>query len=182
MADNFTIYGLSDPRQPAVLKYIGQTAVHYRKRGCDHVAQAKFRLKRNIKMPPVMQWILELDAEGLEPVTTPLFFFEEREEAVEAERYLVTHPNINPYLLNIGSYRGGRPPQRIDGRNKRAPVPKMTRPAATQQAWETSAANRRLYRAFIGAPHPEVGLQHPLNRPWAYRTPRITYKEWKELT
>lgn len=63
-----TIYALSDPRKPQLIRYIGKTTQRLRKREYSHLVDAKRDSKQNRRA----NWINKLTREGVRPIAWPI--------------------------------------------------------------------------------------------------------------
>lgn len=157
-----TVYCLADPRAPHIMRYVGRTSAHYKKRLSDHIAAAKFHPPE--KHNAVMRWLAELDSEGIRAVSSPLGIYDSDVVAEQVEAYFIdAHRGL---LLNDprAHTRGGRPVGSTDS------------PAAIRrkkEAWQREGGKRQRIaaqkeasirrRAEMGYPHPELYASHPLN-------------------
>lgn len=156
----YTVYGLSDPRTPDILRYVGRTSAHHKKRTSDHIAAARFREPDD--RPPVMVWLAELDEQGIRAMSTVLGIYDSDAQAEQVESALIE--TFKGLLLNSprGNTRSGRP---VGSRDKPGAIERK------KQAWEQSVQLRKRSqqvavvrrRQELGYPYPELPALHPLN-------------------
>lgn len=87
---NHYVYALSSPDEPNIIRYIGRTGVHPRKRWADHISATRFKIKRGLGLSPVMAWIEDLLVEDKIPDYYVLGTFPDEEQAIATEMTLIS--------------------------------------------------------------------------------------------
>lgn len=91
------IYALSDPRNPRVPKYIGQTCNRLRTRLCAHLSDSR-RPENGIR--PVCAWVHDLEMEGLVPIIYSLEVAK-KEALIDREHHWIMFFRPLGTILNV---------------------------------------------------------------------------------
>lgn len=153
----FTVYALSHPDEPNLIRYVGRTGVDPRKRLSDHISATKFRVKNGIQMPPVMHWIQDLLLEHKRPIITTLSRCKTEDAAISAEMTLIrtlTGTILNSPLIMycVGGKKLGHHDTPEAVRNKRLARAEVKTPEYHIKVREEQ-----------GYPRPDLSISHPEN-------------------
>lgn len=100
---NVTIYGLSDPRQPGLLWYVGRAVCPERRYRAHCAARWRGRGRKD-------QWIALLYSCGLKPSLHILANVPTDAEAIIAEQFWIDKARAqNPLIFNVASAQGEKP-------------------------------------------------------------------------
>lgn len=146
----FSVYGLFDPEEPEVLKYIGSTSAQLSKRVADHVSEIRFRLKHKKRLTaPKMVWLVGLLKEQRVPGIRLLGTAPSKAKAEQLEQVFI---NESPDCLNVKAARGsgGRPVGTKKPREQRATLIGCLRDDLRKKYFEL--------RLKQGYPEPELSV------------------------
>ena len=153
-----TIYGLFDPRRPALIMYVGQSINPYRR-----LHQHRTRKTGNVRLT---RWITHLQLENYQIEMWPLEVVS-RSEMEQAERHWIAHwREQNPALLNM-SDGGEHSPTDLNEVRSRAMLEVWRRP---------NFKETRLKRYHTSGIHMRIG---PLTKWGEFYDRRRYYKGWR---
>ena len=162
-----TIYGLFDPRCPALIMYVGQSVNHYR-RLLQHRA-------RDTGGTRLAKWLARLRSENHLAESRPLDVVS-RSEMEQAERHWIAHwREQNPALLNM-SDGGEHSPTDLNEVRRRAALEVWSRPGEKERRSKRQLrpCPYRVDRSGQGRPH--IG---PLTKWGDFYDRRRYYKGWR---
>jgi len=174
----YTVYGLVDPRKPEDVRYVGRTGVGIEARVNNHIAQTRFRVRHDIPLCYVMEWVDHLLSQGVRPIGRVIATNLSLTRAVELENDLI---NASDGTLlndpNHGATTSGKKVGQLDSEEGRRNKVTATKDLAARARHLLEVATAR--RAAKGYPHPELPMNHPLN--WEH-TRKLTRKTPRRAT